>query len=179
MKLTATVIATALVFTVCSGSGASQSVKATGSEAQFGPYRPLSEAGRSEAVEAILDEIYADNLEGYVPDVGQRVTSSEYRLTIYFKPTLNANGEGWAVYKLMPYGQVLRMFTLEHNGMAVLFGDPHNKFPPTEPSYLTVYMDDSELCRLEEQWPKQRIIVQLHPSPQRVDEAKQRQSERE
>ena len=62
-----------------------------------------------------------------------------YELNAYFKPTLNSTGTGWVIYKLMPYGQVLRMFSLRSDGVAVLYGKLRDRFPPTQPSYLTVY----------------------------------------
>jgi len=132
-----------------------------------------------EAVEqAIVDEIYAHHLEGYVADVGKQQSGSVYELNAYFKPTLNSNNAGWVVYKLMPYGQVLRMFTLRSDGVAVLYGKLRDRFPPTQPSYLTVYMDDDELFRFETNALKAHLDVSLKPSAKRVAQALARQKGR-
>lgn len=141
--------------------------------------QPLTAPERDAVREAIADEIYSNDLQGYVPDVGKQSGNDEYEETIYFKPTLNESGEGWAIYKFMPYGQVLRMFTMRSDGTAILFGKLSDHFPPTEPSYLTVYMDDDELCQLEHQWDREKFVVDLHPSTQRVEEARNRQQQRE
>ena len=132
-----------------------------------------------EAVEqAIVDEIYAHHLQGYVTDVGKQQSGSVYELNAYFKPTLNNNKAGWVVYKLMPYGQVLRMFTVRRDGIAVLYGKLRDRFPPTQPSYLTVYMDDDELCRFETNASKAHFDVSLKPNAERVAQALARQKKR-
>ena len=130
----------------------------------------------TDAVEqAIVDEIYANHLQGFVADIGKDVSGSKYEIRGYFKPTLNADKAGWVIYKLMPYGEVLRMFTLRNDGLAVLFGKLRDHFPPTQPSYLTVYMDDDELCRLKKEWKKEEFTVDLKPPAHRVAEAVARQ----
>lgn len=111
--------------------------------------RPLSQADKDAVVQAILDEMYVDNLQPYVIDVGKELSRSEYQLNIYFKPTLNKDSAGWVIYKLMPYGQVYRLFSIRSDGLAVLYGKLRDRFPPTQPSYLTVYMDDDQLCHYE------------------------------
>jgi hypothetical protein len=132
-----------------------------------------------EAVEqAIVDEIYAHHLQGYMADVGKQQSGSVYELNAYFKPTLNSNKAGWVVYKLMPYGQVLRMFTLRRDGVAMLYGKLRDRFPPTQPSYLTVYMGDDELCQFETNALKAHFDVSLKPSAERVAQALARQKER-
>lgn len=128
--------------------------------------------------QAIVDEIYAHNLQGYVADVGKQQSGSVYEFNAYFKPNLNNNKAGWVVYKLMPYGQVLRMFTLRRDGVAVLYGKLRDRFPPTQPSYLTVYMDDDELCRFETNALKAHFDVSLKPSAEGVAQALARQKER-
>jgi len=141
--------------------------------------RPLSPADKDAVVQAIVDEMYANDLQPYVMDVGKEVSPSEYQVALYFKPTLNNNGAGWVIYKLLPYGEVHRMFTLHSDGSAVLFGKLRDRFPPTEPSYLTVYMDDDELCKTKREWQKGYFTVQLKPSADRVAEARTRQQKRE
>ncbi len=141
--------------------------------------RPLSEADKDAVVQAILDEMYVDNLQPYVIDVGKELSRSEYQLNIYFKPTLNKDNAGWVIYKLMPYGQVYRLFSIRSDGLAILYGKLRDRFPPTQPSYLTVYMDDDDLCQMERDWGKGHFTVQLKPSAERLAQARARQKKRE
>ena len=140
--------------------------------------RPLTQADKDAVVEAIQDEMYVSQLQPEVIDVGVEVSSSEYQMEAYFKPTLNKDGEGWIIYKLMPYGEVSRMFEVDPSGLGVLYGRLRNRFPPTEPSYLTVYMDDDELCRMKKDWGKSYFTVELKPSAKRIAEARVRQRRR-
>jgi hypothetical protein len=141
--------------------------------------RPLSEADKDAVVQAIIDEMYVNNLQPYVIDVGKELARSEYQLNIYFKPSLNKNNGGWVVYKLMPYGQVYRLFSMRSDGLAILYGKLRDHFPSTQPSYLTVYMDEDELCQIEREWQKGHFTVQLKPSAARIAEARARQQKRE
>ena len=138
----------------------------------------LTTANEEAVEQAIVDEIYAHRLQGYVADVGKQKSGSIYELNAYFKPTLTDNRTGWIIYKLMPYGQVLRMFSLQTDGVAVLYGKLENRFPPTEPSYLTVYMDDEQLCQFEREALKAHFDVALNPSADRVEQALARQKQR-
>lgn len=132
-----------------------------------------------QAVElAIVDEMYANGLQGYAADVGTEIPDSAYQLTAYFQPTLNKENASWVIYKLMPYGEVYRLFAIEPNGLAVLYGRLQNRFPPTEPSYLTVYMNDDDLCRMKKEWGKSHFTVELKPSRRRIAEARARQQKR-
>jgi hypothetical protein len=99
-------------------------------------------------------------------------------LGVYLNPELKGGNVGWVIYKLMPYGQVLRMYTLRSDGLAVLYGKLSNRFPPTEPSYLTVYMSDDQLCRLEHEWAKYQVRISTSPSPTLLQEAIRRQRAR-
>ena len=170
-------ITLALVFLVLS-HGMGQEHKSSSDEKSENS-RALSPDDRSAVVQAIVDEMYANDLQGYGFDVGKQTSGSAYQLRAYFKPTLNSDRAGWVIYKLMPYGEVLRMFNVRSEGLAVLYGKLRNRFPPTEPSYLTVYMDDDVLCRTKMEWSKEDITVELKPSPERVEAARARQKSRE
>lgn len=141
--------------------------------------RPLTPADKKAVEQAIVDEIYLNDLEGYGFDVGKQISDSRYELNAYFKPTLNSENAGWVIYKLMPYGEVYRMFYIRSDGLAVLFGKLRDRFPPTQPSYLTVYIDDDELCRMKTEWQKGRLTVELKPSADRLAEARARQQKRQ
>jgi hypothetical protein len=138
----------------------------------------LSTADKNAVMQAVVDEIYAEHLQGYVADVGKNMSGFEYQLNAYFKPTLNSDRAGWVIYKLMPYGQVLRMFSIRSDGVAVLYGKLRDRFPPTQPSYLTVYMDEDQLCQFEKEWSKEHFNVTLKPSADRIAEALARQRTR-
>jgi hypothetical protein len=140
---------------------------------------PLSQVDKDAVVQAILDEMYVDNLQPYVIDVGKELSRSEYQLNIYFKPNLNKDNAGWVIYKLMPYGEVYRLFSIRSDGLAILYGKVRDRFPPTQPSYLTVYMDDDDLCQMERDWGKEHFTVQLKPSVERLAQARARQKKRE
>jgi hypothetical protein len=141
--------------------------------------RPLSQANKDAVVQAIIDEMYANNLHPYVIDVGKELSRSQYQLNLYFKPTLNKDNVGWVIYKLMPYGQVYRLFSIRGDGLAIIYGKLRDHFPPTQPSYLTVYMDDDQLCQMEKEWQKGHFEVELKPSVDRVLEAQERQKKRD
>ncbi len=138
----------------------------------------LTTADKDAVMQAIVDEMYAHHLQGYVADIGKQTSGPAYRIRAYFKPTLNNDRAGWVIYKLMPYGEVLRLFTVRSDGLAVLYGKPQDRFPPTQPSYLTVYMDDDELCRFKMEWAKAHFEVELKPNADRVAEALAREQKR-
>jgi hypothetical protein len=127
---------------------------------------------------AIEDEIYDYDYQARFVDVGRQTEQGEHNMPVYVQPSFNDQGLAWAIYKLMPYGEVLRMFSMRKDGTAMLGNNPEFGFPPTEPSYLTVYMDDDELCHDKRTWLKANFVIQLHPSAQRLREAAERQKER-
>jgi hypothetical protein len=170
-------ITLALVFLALS-HGVSQEHKA-GPDEKNENTRALSPADKNAVVQAIVDEMYANNLQPYVIDVAKELSRSEYQLNVYFKPTLNKDNAGWVIYKLMPYGEVYRLFSLRNDGLAILYGKLRDCFPPTQPSYLTVYMDDDELCQMKKEWQKEQFTVELKPSADRIAEARARQQKRE
>ena len=151
-------------------------------QASSGPQAPrtVSAADKSAVIQAIVDEMYANSLQQYVDAVGERVgpRRTEFKLKVYFQPTYSNQGTAWAIYKLLPYGEVFRMFTMTSDGLAVLYGKLRNGFPQTEPSYLTVFMDDDQLCRTKSEWPKEYFAVSTDPGAQRIAEARTRQQKR-
>ena len=175
MRRTISVILVMLFAVLSQGLG--QECKA-GAE-KSGDARPLSQTDKDAVMQAILDEMYVNNLQPHVIDVGKELSLSEYKLNIYFKPNLNRDNAGWVIYKLMPYGQVYRLFSIRNDGLAILYGKLRDRFPPTHPSYLTVYMDDDELCQFEREWQKGHFTVELKPSAERIAEARARQQKRE
>lgn len=140
--------------------------------------RPVTERDARAVILAIQDEIYAGGYQGRVLDVGRKVGPDEYSLRVYVEPTFHKTGVAWVIYKFMPYGEVYRMFDINDNGLAVLYGKPRDGFPSTQPSYLTVYMDDDELCGFKHDWRKYEFEISIVPSEKRVQEAVARQKAR-
>jgi hypothetical protein len=140
--------------------------------------QPLAPSDKAAVKQAIVDEMYANQLQGFGFDVGKQISDSDYQLKAYFKPSLNRNGAGFVIYKLMPYGEVLRLFSVRSDELAVLYGKLRDRFPPTQPSYLTVYADDDELCKMKRDWQKEYFTVELKPSAERVAEALARERKR-
>lgn len=128
-------------------------------------------------VQAIEDEIYDYSYQGHFGDLGEFVGRNQHRLTVYIQPHFR-DGHAWVIYKLMPYGEVYRMFRIRDDGLAVLHGNPENGFPPTQPDYLTVYMEDDELCRKKSQWLRYFFVIDTSPAPERIEQAINRQKKR-
>jgi len=139
--------------------------------------QPVDQAVVTKLVEAIEDEIYARGYETKYADLGEPREQGEHRLPVYIQPTVS-EGRGWIIYKLMPFGEIYRMFSISKDGAVSLHGNPSNGFPPTQPDYLTLYMDDEDLCKTKHDWRKEYFLVELHPSAKRVSEAKVHQRQR-
>jgi len=140
-----------------------------------------SESELKSLVQAIQDEIYDYGYQGqYFPEggpVGDLVTESTTRVPLYIKPSLD-DEEGHVIYKLMPYGEVLRFFHVQGDGTVVLDGDPELGFPSSQPNKKTVYLKDSVVDLMKREWLKSSFEVELSPSPERVQGAVRRQKQR-
>jgi|SRR5580658_746910 hypothetical protein len=128
-------------------------------------------------VQAIEDEIYVRGYEKKFADVGEPDGPNRHRLPLYVQPSLK-DGRAWVIYKLMPYGEIYRMFYVQSDGLVILHGRPDNGFPPTQPDYLTVYMDDDDLCNYKSHWIKSSFVVDTSVSQDRVDQARVRENKR-
>lgn len=135
------------------------------------------QALRSELKMAIVDEIYSERMHGSFADVGESVQGNKRRINIYIKPILN-DRNGWVVYKLMPVGEVYRMFSLSGDGGVLLYGDIDNEFPPTQPSYKTVYMSDEQLIEIKKTWTLDYIEISLSPGEDEIKKSIARQRNR-
>jgi len=131
---------------------------------------------------AIQDEMYDEGCQGYVADLAdEHQGENTSRMHVYIQPALRTGtgavgkGEGWLIYKFRPLGEVFRLFWFKPGGLVMLGGHPEWNFPPTEPSYLTIYMDDDELCKFKREWLKVSFTIDLKPSQQRLREAIARQ----
>lgn len=136
--------------------------------------------------QAIEDEIYDFAYQGWdFGYVGKTIGADEQQIHVYISPleaNVNMGGAkkpfGYVIYKYMPFGEVYRLFWFTKDGLVVLGGNPEFGFLPTHPNYLTVYMDDDELCRDKEAWLKASFVIQLHPTTERLREAAVRQKKR-
>ena len=141
----------------------------------------LSESEVKAVIQAVEDEIYDYGYQKQFYQMGDEVgtppNASRSRIRIYIEPEVDAEYRGARViYKLMPYGEVLRDFVIRKDGLVALDGNPQNGFPPTqESSTKTVYMDDDEVCQMKHDWLRSFFVVDDSPTPERVQEAAQRQ----
>jgi hypothetical protein len=132
-------------------------------------------------VQAVQDEIYDREYQGhFFPEggpVGDIISESRTRVPLYVDPVLE-DGEGEAIYKLMPYGEVLRLFHVHDDGMIVLDGDPELGFPASQPNRKTVYIKDGEVDRMKRAWMKSSFEIDLSPTPEAVQDVVRRQKQR-
>lgn len=132
-------------------------------------------------VQAVQDEIYDREYQGYFfPEggpVGDLISESRTRVPLYVDPLIEA-GEGEAVYKLMPYGEVVRLFHVHDDGTIVLDGDPELGFPASQPNRKTVYLSDSAVDRIKHEWVKSSFEIDLSPRPETIQDVVRRQKQR-
>ena len=151
-------------------------------QASQGPHSgKVSEHDVNSVIQAVEDEIYDYGYQKHFYQMGESVNnppdSSSVRMQIYIAPELDKEKSGGrAIYKLMPYGEVIREFTIRKDGLVVLGGNPQNGFPPTQESNTkTVYMDDDEVCKLGHDWLKRFFVVRDSPGADMIQEAVRRQ----
>jgi hypothetical protein len=132
-------------------------------------------------VQAIEDEIYDREYQGYFfPEggpVGDVISESKTRVPLYVDPVVE-DGEGEAIYKLMPYGEVVRLFHVHNDGTIVLDGDPELGFPASQPNRKTVYIEDRAVNRMKRDWVKSSFQIDLTPSPETIQDVIRRQKQR-
>ena len=141
----------------------------------------LTQSATKALVQAVQDEIYDRDYQGnFFPEggpVGDLISDSRTRVPLYVDPVVEG-GEGQAIYKLMPYGEVLRFFHVHDNGTIVLDGDPELGFPASQPDRKTVYLKDDDVDRMKHAWVKSSFEIDLWPSPQTIQDVVRRQKQR-
>jgi len=152
--------------------------------------RPLTTAEVNAVIQAVEDEIHAGEDYDEFRQIGENIGTPQHwksRLHIYINPKYggefqgdegNGEGNGAAIYKFMPYGEIIRFFNLR-KGHILLLGDPENQFPMTQPSHRTVFDDEEEICDLKRTWLKRSFFVDTAPSPEMIREASRRQKARD
>jgi len=153
---------------------------ADNAETVDGPYR-LSGADQKAVIQAITDEIYDRELtkQYYGISGGAGEKDKIYSIPAYINPRLDREGNGYVVYRLMPYGEVYRLFYLRKDGIVRLIGDPQIGFPITQPSQLTVYMDDDFICDARRKWKREKVSFYRVPDVSVVSAAASRQEIRD
>jgi len=141
--------------------------------------RAIREADINAVIEAIQDEIYDLKVEKDFFSVGTtpRENRDQEVLNVYFQPEVIDNSRSWVIYKLMPGGEVIRMYEIGRSGRIYLHGKP-GEFNITGPDYPTVFMDDDKLCKLKHDWIKRYFVVDTNPSAELVAAARARQRNR-
>lgn len=144
-----------------------------------GNQRRLSTAEITELKQAICDEIYDYGYYGEFYQIGENLGTPQHwvaRVRVYIDPMYNSvDQHGQVIYKLMPYGQIYRLFYIDKDGEITLDGNPQNRFPITQPSRQTVYMDEEDVRQYEQSWMKSSFVVDSAPSTEMIRNAAQRQ----
>jgi hypothetical protein len=151
-----------------------------------GKGRPLATAEVNAVIQAVEDEIHAGEDCHEFSRTGENVGTPQHwksRLHIYINPGYGGEFQGneatgEAIYKFMPYGEIIRFFRLR-KGQVQLIGDPDKQFPVTQPSHLTTFDGTNEISSLKRTWLSRFFVVDTAPSPEVIQEAARRQKVRE
>jgi hypothetical protein len=141
----------------------------------------LTDANELAVIQAVEDEIYDYGFSEQFYEIGTNVGRPDHwisKIPIYIDPNTDKDGNGRVVYRLMPDGEVFRLFFMRRDGIVVLIGDPDNGFPITEPSKLTVFMNDDEICSMKHRWFRGSILIDEKPSLETIESAARRQETR-
>jgi len=145
-------------------------------------YRHLKPSAIEKLKQAVEDEIYDYGNFAEFYGIGDNVGTPQYwnaRAHLFINPLYSSTEQhGAVIYKLMPYGQIYRLFYIDATGDVTLDGAPQNHFPITQPSHQTVFMDDLDVCRREQSWIDTFFIVDTLPTLDMIKDAAQRQKQR-
>jgi hypothetical protein len=127
-------------------------------------------------VQAVEDEIYDWGYENGYTGIGNTgAITSPTDVAIFITPDLDDEDSGSVVYKFMPFGEVLRRFGFRPDGLAVLWGNPWNEFPASQPDTKTIYLDDDDICAFKQRALRATFTVDPDVSRARREEAARRQ----
>jgi hypothetical protein len=144
--------------------------------------RRLSSTEIAELKQAISDEIYDYGYYREFYQIGENIGNPQHwvaKIHLYINPIYNsADKHGEAIYKLMPIGQIHRLFFIEEAGNIALDGDPSSNFPITQSSQQTVYMDEEDVLKFEQSWMKELLVIDTKPSTEMIRSAAGRQLNR-
>lgn len=148
---------------------------------------PVTQTEIQAVVRAVQDEMYDEGCQGYSGDeADQHLDSNTAKLHVYIQPYLRIDkkyndpekGVGWAIYKYRPFGEVYREFWFTEDGLVRLGGHPQWGFPATDPSMLTIYMEDGLVCKFKSEWIRANYQVELDPSALTLSDAQEREKRR-
>lgn len=150
--------------------------------AQFSPVgsdKPLPSASVPQIVQAIEDEVYDYKQEGSFTNIGSTgAISGPTEVAVFISKSVSDRNIGWVLYKDMPYGEVLRRFTIREDGVVVLYGDPELHFPAQQPDTNTLYLPEENVCKFVSGALKVSFSVNPNVSHERILEAEKRQLNR-
>lgn len=138
----------------------------------------VPEADSQAIITAIEDEIYDYHLQEKFYEVGEPLTDNTWKIPVYFLPDPKGHDNYTLIYRLMPYGEMLRIATIWDSGLAGLYGNPNKGFPPHGLAMQTVYLNDDEICADKHKAAKFFFVVDMKPSKERIREAVARQKKR-
>lgn len=142
---------------------------------QDGP--PVTPKYSSAIIEAIQDEIYDYGYEGWGWDAADRIEGKTYQMHVYIEPRMK-DYSGRVIYKLMPYGEILRFYAVQKNGLIRLDDNPELGFGAERPDRLTLYLDDDEILQFKRTWLRTSFSIELNPSKEQLQQAAERQNKR-
>lgn len=150
--------------------------------AQFSPIgiqKPLPGASVPQIVQAIEDEIYDYKQEGSFTNIGSTgAINGPTEVAAFISKSVSDRNIGWVLYKDMPYGEVLRRFTIREDGIVVLYGDPELHFPAQQPDTNVLYLPEEDVCKFVSGALKVSFSVNPNVSHERILEAEKRQLNR-
>jgi hypothetical protein len=98
-------------------------------------------------VQAVEDEIYDWGFEKDYTNIGTTGAIGEpTTVRVFMLPEIDENGWGGVMYRLMPLGEVVRRVWFNGDGTTILWGNPLNGFPASQPDTKTIYLDDDSIC---------------------------------
>lgn len=147
------------------------------------PYgnRYLTEKEASDVSLAIEDEIYDYSQQKFYFNRknSKKITiKRNATIELFINPRLSGDGGGQVIYNNLPYGEVIRIFYILHDGSISLTGGPHVGFPITQPSHLTIFEDKSDIYRRKINWLHKNVIIFETPRKSIIIEAANRQLKR-
>jgi hypothetical protein len=128
-------------------------------------------------IQAIQDEIDDYGYEGWGWDAADKIEGNTYQLHVYIEPRTE-NYSGRVIYKLMPYGEVLRFYAVQKNGLVRLDDNPELGFGAERADRLTLYLDDDEVLQFKRTWQRTSFSIELNPSKELLRQGAERQIKR-
>lgn len=143
--------------------------------AQSASHKPTAQEV-SAIVLAVEDEIYDWGFEKDYTNIGTTGAIDEPTdVRVLILPEIDENEGGHVMYRLMPFGEVVRRISFRPDGTAILWGNPWNGFPATQPDTRTIYLDDDSICAFKQKAIRATFTVDPNVSRARREEAIRRQ----